>query len=158
MKKLYAAYGSNLNVAQMRFRCPDAVSITTGWLRGHELVFRGRPNGAVATIEPQEKSCVPVALWYISEGDEQALDIYEGYPHFYTKEQMTFSTPQGDVSAMVYVMTPGHCAGRPSSSYYNTIWEGYHNFGLDHAPLDKAVKRSEALMLQEPSCDPTLGW
>ncbi len=158
MKKLYAAYGSNLNVDQMSFRCPDAVSITTGLLHGYELVFRGRSNGAVATIEPQKDSCVPVALWYISKGDEQALDIYEGYPHFYTKEQMTFSTPQGDITAMVYVMTPGHCAGRPSLGYYNTILEGYHDFAFDPKPLDEAVKRSELLMLHQPFFEPTLEW
>ena len=35
------------------------------------------------------------------------------------------------ISAMVYVMTPGHSFGIPSDHYANVIWEGYETAGFD---------------------------
>lgn len=78
MKKLYAAYGSNLNFAQMEYRCPDATAYGTAELKDHELLFRGSPTSAVATIEPKEGRSVPIMLWEISARDERSLDHYEG--------------------------------------------------------------------------------
>ncbi len=148
-ESIYAAYGSNLNLAQMAVRCPDAKVLTKARLDGYELVFRGSPHGAVATIEPREGSSVPILLWTISKKDEQALDRYEGYPSFYGKQSMTFQAEEQDVSAMVYVMTPGHPAGVPSRFYLSTIMEGYQDCGFDPAPLKLAMRRSHELMEQE---------
>jgi len=63
LKKMYAAYGSNLNFAQMEHRCPDATFYGAAELKDHELLFRGSPTSAVATIEPKEGSSVPILLW-----------------------------------------------------------------------------------------------
>jgi len=41
-KKLYVAYGSNLNKNQMRYRCPTAKFYGIGELQGYELQFKGR--------------------------------------------------------------------------------------------------------------------
>lgn len=79
MKKLYAAYGSNLNHAQMAYRCPDATVYGTAELKDHELLFRGSPTSAVATVEPKEGGSVPILLWEISKRDEHSLDRYEGW-------------------------------------------------------------------------------
>ena len=54
------------------------------------------------------------------------------------------------VSAMVYVMTPGHRLGYPSDYYYNTIREGYKTAGFDPAVLEQAVDYTEQLMESEP--------
>ena len=77
---MYAAYGSNLNFAQMEHRCPDATVYGAAELKDHELLFRGSPTSAVATIEPKEGSSVPILLWEISAKDERSLDRYEGFP------------------------------------------------------------------------------
>lgn len=146
---IYAAYGSNLNLAQMAMRCPDARILAKARLDGYELVFRGHPRSAVATIEPKEGSSVPILLWTISKKDEQALDRYEGYPSFYGKQSMTFCAQEQDISAMVYVMTPGHPAGMPSRFYLDTIKEGYRDCGFDPAPLSLAMRRSHELIEQE---------
>ena len=37
MKKYYLAYGSNLNVAQMQFRCPDAVVAGTAVIPDYDV-------------------------------------------------------------------------------------------------------------------------
>ena len=34
MKMIYAAYGSNMNVAQMSFRCPAAIELGVGEIEG----------------------------------------------------------------------------------------------------------------------------
>lgn len=39
-KKLYIAYGSNLNIRQMAFRCPGAKLRGTGTVEDYELQFR----------------------------------------------------------------------------------------------------------------------
>ena len=54
-KRLYIAYGSNINLEQMAHRCPNSKVVSTEMMQGYELEFRG-----VATIVPNEKSEVPV--------------------------------------------------------------------------------------------------
>lgn len=39
--KLYFAYGSNINLSQMAYRCPDAKVVEPVVLEGYELLFRG---------------------------------------------------------------------------------------------------------------------
>ena len=61
--RLYVAYGSNLNLTQMAFRCPTAKVVGKGELKDYELLFRGGRRGAVATVEPKEGSAVPVLIF-----------------------------------------------------------------------------------------------
>ncbi|MCL2213487.1 MAG: gamma-glutamylcyclotransferase, partial [Oscillospiraceae bacterium] len=49
-KKLYIAYGSNLNHRQMAMRCPTARLVGTGVVEDYELQFKGHPESAFATI------------------------------------------------------------------------------------------------------------
>ena len=45
MSKLYVAYGSNLNLKQMAYRCPTATLVGTGVIDNYELQFKGmRPE------------------------------------------------------------------------------------------------------------------
>ena len=41
MKKLYIAYGSNMDEEQMAFRCPTATLVGTAIVEGYELMFKG---------------------------------------------------------------------------------------------------------------------
>ena len=45
-KRYYIAYGSNLNVGQMRMRCPHATILGTANLKGWELLFKGSKTGS----------------------------------------------------------------------------------------------------------------
>lgn len=148
--KLYIAYGSNLNLMQMELRCPTAKVVGASEIKDYALVFRGGRRGAVATIEPCEGASVPVLLWKIKPNDEKALDIYEGFPTFYDKETMELPLDGKTVSAMVYVMTPGHRLGYPSDFYYNTIYEGYKTAGFNTDILDQALDYTQELMEREP--------
>ena len=78
MKRYYIAYGSNLNVQQMRWRCPGARIIGTAELQDYRLLFKGSKTGSYLTVEPEKGCTVPVAVWEVTEQDELALDRYEG--------------------------------------------------------------------------------
>lgn len=130
--KLYFAYGANLNMQNMRQRCPDAVPVQPFHLEGYRLAFSG-----VATILPSEDDRVPGALWAISEQDEMFLDRFESYPTLYRKEIIQ----QDDLEFMVYVMNSSG-AWEPAKSYLDTIMDGYRDWGLSQEDLDLAVQRT----------------
>ena len=146
---LYIAYGSNLNLSQMKHRCPTARVIGVSEIKDYELVFRGSRYSAVATIEPCEGSNVPVLLWGIQQEDEKSLDRYERYPNFYEKENMEIVLNGSTVSAMVYVMTPGHELGIPSERYKRSIEDGYMDAGFDTDILQNAVDKTVGKMEDE---------
>ena len=87
-RRYYIAYGSNLNVGQMKFRCPTARIIGTAIIKDYELLFKGSKTGSYLTIEKKKGEEVPVVIWETQESDEQALDRYEGCPQFYYKKEM----------------------------------------------------------------------
>ena len=141
-KRLYVAYGSNLNIRQMKYRCPTAKLYGTGTIEDYELQFKGHPNSAFATIAPKEGACVPVAVWEIQPDDEKALDRYEGYPSHYFKQNVPVQLDGEEVSAMVYIMNLKMRFGQPSPGYYQTVYEGYNDCELDTDVLDTPVKES----------------
>ena len=147
--KLYAAYGSNLNLEQMERRCPYAVPVGSAQLPGYRLLFQGGKESSVATVEPFEDSSVPVLLWEITPRCEEALDHYEGWPRLYRKEILTFSMCEKPVQAMVYIMNDGRRIGTPGQYYYNAIAEGYATAGFDLDILDDAVAVFERLSKTE---------
>lgn len=138
---IYLAYGSNLNLPQMAYRCPTATSIGLTELKGYDLKFRGSDGGAVATVEPGEGS-VPALLWKLKPKDEAALNQYEGWPYLYRKETVEVELNGEPVEAMVYIMNDGHELGRPSPWYLETIMEGYDCAGFDRDVLFEAYDRS----------------
>lgn len=145
-KKIYVAYGSNLHTGQMAYRCPDAKVIGTGVLENYKLSFAGWPSHGVATVTPCKGSNVPVALWSISEEDEKNLDIYEGWPALYRKEDIEVAMEDGTkITGMVYIMNKKYhnqtmVASAPTERYYNTIATGYDTFRFDKKILAAARK------------------
>ncbi len=78
---VYAAYGSNMDPAQMLRRCPHSPAAGTGWIRDWRLTFGGEElgwEGALPTIVPAEGQHVFVALFDVSSEDQRALDAWEG--------------------------------------------------------------------------------
>lgn len=138
-KRLYVAYGSNLNIRQMKYRCPFAKLYGTGVIEDYELQFKGRPTGAYATIAPKEGSVVPVAVWELKATDEKSLDYYEGYPSHYFKKDVPVKMDGKDITAMVYIMDLKMDFGLPSSYYYHVVYEGYLDCGLDTDFLENAL-------------------
>ena len=136
--KYYMAYGSNLNRAQMSFRCPDAVPVGAAVLPNWELVFRR----GFLTIEPKQGSKVPIGIWRISEEDEKRLDRYEGFPKFYRKQLFPMLMRGGDVGdVLAYIMNDGFQVEEPSFAYLRTCSQGYKDFGFDTKPLMRAYRK-----------------
>jgi len=126
--KIYAAYGSNLNHAQMRGRCPDAKYLGSAMLKDQNLIFCGQADHSFATIETMEGKEVPIGLWEISARDEKALDRYEGYPRLYIKQTLEVRTFDGQrASVMAYIMNPElHLKpALPLKEYYLGIKKGF---------------------------------
>jgi hypothetical protein len=148
-EKLYIAYGSNLNLQQMKYRCPTAKVVGKSEIKDYELLFRGSKTGSYATIEPCKGDSVPVLIWSVKPKDEIALDRYEGFPRFYEKETIELELKGKVVSAFVYVMTEGHQLGMPSEIYIKTIEEGYKTAGFDLAIIENAIEKTEEKMMME---------
>lgn len=141
-KRLYVAYGSNLNILQMKHRCPTAKLCGTGTVANYQLQFKGRPQSAFATISPKEGSSVPVAVWELRPWDERSLDVYEGYPSHYFKRDIPVRMDGKEVVGMAYIMDLKMDHGLPSLDYYQTVQEGYEDCGLDVSVLEQAVVES----------------
>lgn len=147
-KKYYVAYGSNLNIHQMKMRCPGARIIGTSVIENYQLLFKGSKTGSYLTIEPKDGAKVPVAVWEVTRTNEMALDRYEGYPNFYYKKEMILNV-KGIVTgkmrrrtAFIYIMHEERVLGMPSSFYVKTCLEGYQAFGFDERYLYDAIKVS----------------
>ena len=134
--KLYFAYGMNTNKDEMAYRCPTAIPMGKAVLPGYRFEFK-----SFATIVPSPGETVEGVLWTITESDELALDILEGYPEFYDKKHV--KVQQGiDYIAMTYIMNPREKGYAPSDGYYSMVSEGYQTFGLSQQQLLDAKNRS----------------
>lgn len=123
---LYAAYGSNMDPAQMLQRCPSSPLAGTGWLSGWRLTFGGEDlgwEGALATVVEESGSAVFVALYDMSELDARALDSWEGADiGLYTRIRLRIHTLDGEVLAWLYALR-AYEGGLPSARYLGVIAE-----------------------------------
>lgn len=138
---LYVAYGSNMNLDQMAYRCPNSVVVGTGKLHGWELVF----NIHADIIETGDISDeLPVVIWDIADEDWASLDMYEGYPMYYIRRgiEVEFDDGGSDI-AIVYIMADnrkGICP--PSKSYFDGIVRGCIDNRIDIEYLYDALEHS----------------
>ena len=139
----YLAYGSNLNLQQMRWRCPTARVVGVTEIPDYELLFKGSKTGSYLTIEPRKGASVPVAVWAVTERDLAALDRYEGYPSFYYKQAFTLPVNGKQRRCFAYIMHEDRPFGMPSKSYVQACLEGYRAFQFDEKILKRAIKRTE---------------
>ena len=135
--KLYFAYGMNTNRDEMSYRCPGARALGRAILPGYRLEFK-----SFATIVPRPKESVEGVLWTITETDESALDVLEGYPEFYDKKTVSVEHDNQSYIAMTYTMGPREQGRAPSDGYYSMVSEGYQSFGLSQTQLLDAKNRS----------------
>lgn len=148
MSRYYLAYGSNLNVRQMRFRCPTALVVGRGVIKDYRLLFKGSKTGSFLTIEKAKGYEVPVAVWKVDEACEESLDRYEGYPSFYYKKEIEIdfkSIKKGlprHSKAFVYIMHEERKLGIPSRAYVEVCLEGYRTFGFDPILIEEAIIKS----------------
>ena len=146
-KQLYIAYGSNINLEQIAYRCPHSKVVGTSEIKDFELEFRG-----VATIVPKENASVSVLIWELDERDLPTLNRYEGWPRLYRQEKMNFELDGHSYEGMAYLMNRGEISP-PSQQYYNTILQGYRENDLDESYLQRALENSFQMDLAEEELD-----
>ena len=134
-KNYYVAYGSNLNIEQMNYRCRDAKKIGSTILKDYKLVFDTH-----LTIEKEKGAETPVGIWEVSDNDIHYLDVYEGYPTYYKKKYLTLKLDDKKYKALVYIMNRHNEVPEvPSYQYYLTCLQGYKDFNLDPKYLNTAL-------------------
>jgi gamma-glutamylcyclotransferase (GGCT)/AIG2-like uncharacterized protein YtfP len=115
----YFAYGSNMNIEQMEYRCPGAIPLGAGILRDYTLVER-----RYADIDYQAGAFVHGVVWEISQDNLRWLDSYEGYPELYRRFLVEIIFAGSAVSATVYEMTAAakqQRDGEPYSPEYRAV-------------------------------------
>ena len=113
MRYLYFAYGSNLNPARMKSRCPESVKVSPAVLHDYRLAER-----KFADIESAPGEFVHGALYDISENDLASLDGYEGFPRVYTRQEVLVTDAAGVYrKALVYIMTEDTARSRAGEKF-----------------------------------------
>ena len=141
MKKYYLAYDSNLNLYQMAYRCKTAKPIGSLSINDYRLVYKGSSDQhSYLTLEKSKNSIVPVGLFDISYNDILSLDVYEGYPTFYSKYYIPIKINGKVKKAIIYIMNKNFDYHLPSEKYTNICIQGYEDFGFDQNILKQALE------------------
>lgn len=135
-RRLYFAYGSNLDGTQMSRRCPDANPVRPLVLNNWQLTFRG-----VADIEVKSGSTVYGGLYAVSDDDEDMLDMYEGVAAGKYRK-LSFRILDTDDVAFFYKMCPAPLSP-PTKDYYNAILRGFDMWSLPKGSLHAAYQQSQ---------------
>ena len=145
--ELYFAYGSNLDLAQMRIRCPGATLISTGWLDGYRLVFGGfshaRGGGTANLVATNQGDRAHGVLFHMTPKDWDRLDPFEGYPRVYDRHVVRITNPVGWVVEAQAYIKHRHDPNPPASAYRRIVETGYRFHGLPMAPLEIALAESQ---------------
>ena len=136
---LYAAYGSNLDPAQMAERCPHSPLRWTGWIPGWRLTFGGDgfdgalPSVVEATEAERAEQHVFVAVYDVTTTDESTLDEWESADSgLYRKVRVRVETLDGIETAWVYVLDDFE-GGLPSARTLGILADAAESAG---APTD----------------------
>lgn len=132
---LYFAYGSNMDWAQMRERCPSARFVCVAKLQGHRMAFTRRSqirNCGVADAVPDPRRDVWGVVYEISERDTANLDASEGFSpararNSYTREERHVLTDGDDkklLAVWVYFAQAEPNPPLPNTEYKSLIVEG----------------------------------
>ena len=125
----YFAYGSNLDLLQMKRRCPLSKLISKGSLSGHRLTFNKYSSGwsgGVADVIQDEGSEVWGLVFEISDSDLERLDRYEGchkdQTSLYERWKAVIDTPDGQVcDVWVYTVVEKQKFVQPTLEYLQII-------------------------------------
>jgi cation transport regulator ChaC len=141
---LYFAYGSNLDEAQMRSRCPSARRAARALLPGHALAFGGfshRWGGAVASVVRARGRDVSGLLYAIAREEVGLLDRFEGSPHAYQRIVRVVVDERGRRRRAQLYVQPEEDLLRwmPAAEYFAVILRAYVRLGFDRRGLAQAI-------------------
>ena len=127
---LYFAYGSNLDVSQMRERCPNSRPIGRARLQAHRLDFTHlsrRWGGGAADIVPEPGDSVWGALYRLDRSDLDLLDHYEGG---YERTEIRVEPENGNLSRALTYTVRMKGSLEPTEEYLQKLlrWGGHWGF------------------------------
>jgi cation transport regulator ChaC len=145
----YFAYGSNMNLAQIRSRCSRPVVVAIARLADHRLTFYGHTetwDGAMETVEPTPGYEVWGVIFQLSRLDWERLDEWQGarldgagqYFHF----PVTVTDMDGqDHNVRIYKKDVQGEPRDPSHEYLEHIAHGAAENGLPPHYVEALLKR-----------------
>lgn len=150
---LYFAYGSNMNWAQMKKRCPSASFFGVAVLPDHRLAFTRKSvklNCGVADAVREVGPKVWGVVYEVADMDLGGLDKSEGYRPgrdknaYERRECMVFMDGDGykPLTVHTYFASPEENPPFPSHGYKNTIVAGarYWHLPDDYIALLEAIE------------------
>ena len=97
----YFAYGSNMDISQMKCRCPrNHKLLGIGRLEGWEFFINSR---GVGNIILDENAKVYGLLYEITERCLNCLDMHEGYPSIYVRDELSIKFNKTIIESWVYI-------------------------------------------------------
>ena len=121
----YFAYGSNMNIEQMNFRCPNSRTLGKISILGYQFIINSR---GVATIIPRNYSTVNGVLWSINLKNELNLDYYEGIKKkIYFKKYFYIPFLNQKILILVYIAF-NQIIGIPKKGYLEKVIDGAISF------------------------------
>ena len=143
---LYFAYGTNMDRAGMRLRCPTARALGTGMLEGWRLFVM---RDGYVSIAPQAGACVHGVLWRLGPRDLAALDAYEAIDAgLYRREVLQVLHEGRHTPAEVYV-GGDNAEGRPRPGHLPLVIAAAQSWGFPADYLDE-IRRCAAPDAGEP--------
>lgn len=150
---LYFGYGSNLDredwgrFCQRRGFDPDCVSpIGPAWLPDHALVFNHHSRqrgGGVLNVLPQPGSIVSGWLFRYDEEGLRALDVKEGAPHAYRREQVVVLDERHEerhVLTYRVIEEKTEAFVTPATEYLAICRRARATLGIDATVLEEAAR------------------
>jgi len=140
-RTLYFAYGSNLDPAQMRRRCPHAAAAGCATLDGYRIAFGGHSRtwgGAVATLVQDPDDWVDGVLYEMPVAELAILDRHEGHPRAYRRTRLLVTDETGRRRRAHVYLLPVAAETPPAPGYLGVLWDAYLRLGFDRTPLAAA--------------------
>jgi gamma-glutamylcyclotransferase (GGCT)/AIG2-like uncharacterized protein YtfP len=136
--RLYFAYGLNLNLAEMKRKCPKAEALGIAKLPGHQLNFYGHSaawDGATESVTVQPSDHVWGVLYKLSAADWDILDGFEdarfdGTGAYFHYPVEVIDNSGATLPATIYKKAVLRQPQLPSSEYLALICQGAKAQGL----------------------------
>lgn len=150
--ELVFAYGSNMDIAQMRERCPDSrnvlqplVAKAEGWKLCFPRYSDKRKGGVGSIIRAPRETVWGVIYRITTHRDLASLDKSEGVlKNAYHRERLTVVSEDGnEFDTWTYFAVPQDAPMRhyqPNADYLAAYIRGAEHFNIDKAYIDKLRK------------------
>jgi cation transport regulator ChaC len=140
----YFAYGSNLNMDQMKERVGDWQLSKRALVRNYKLVFNHHSKkwqGYTANLQPTGKleDVVYGVVYHLTQDQLARLQAHEGVPPTETVVELEDGNEISRAKVFIWRDSdPGH---EPSTAYRKTMEIGLADHGYDKAHIDRIFRQ-----------------